>query len=150
MQSTPIDWGGNASLAVFKKRALTFISFAPLTTVLTTGRMQQPPQQRRRRHRHQSNLGMGLAAALVAAAATGKGAAAFEAPPTPVLSSIINPAIDRCTADPAGWVKGPVPAPESVTQVRAWLWSILIIFLFLLDRIVFIRLDLNNPPHHRS
>jgi len=43
----------------------------------------------------------------------------FEAPATPALSSIINPAIDRCTADPAGWVKGPVPAPEAaVAKVR--------------------------------
>lgn len=79
--------------------------------------MQQPPQQQqqqRRRHRQRLGLGLGLSAA---AAAMGQGAAAFEAPATPVLSSIINPAIDRCTADPAGWVKGPVPAPESVTQV---------------------------------
>lgn len=60
-----------------------------------------------------------VAVVAVAAAAMGQGAAAFEAPPTPVLSSIINPAIDRCMADPAGWVKGPVPAPESVAQVRA-------------------------------
>lgn len=97
-------------------------------------RQQQPARRQgrrqRRQHQHQQQLlllRLGRAAvsgpaAMLVVAAVGlllqREAAAFEAPATPVLSSIINPAIDRCTADPAGWVKGPVPAPESVNQVR--------------------------------
>lgn len=61
---------------------------------------------------------LAVGAALLVAIGLRQDAVAFESPSTPTLSSIINPAIDRCTADPAGWVKGPVPAPESVTKVR--------------------------------
>lgn len=70
-----------------------------------------PPPPAPRTRRRASCLGLASGATLLARAA------GFESPKTPALSSIINPAIDRCTADPAGWVKGPVPAPESVAQI---------------------------------
>lgn len=77
-----------------------------------------PAPGRPRRRRGQLGLGLAADATALLAVMLVRGAAAFDSPKTPVLSSIINPAIDRCAADPAGWVKGPVAAPESVTKVR--------------------------------